>query len=111
MCIFTSFLKFFYSIYPTFVNVRIFLCLLDLLSIRRHRAAEASDSVIAFVVQLAMLYSERIEESPDLFVRPLDDWRDKQRLVSPYAADDMFICSIGDVYFVYPTLSRSATFL
>ena len=49
-----------------------------------------------------MLYSKRVEESPYLFVRPFDDWRDKQRLVTSYAADGVLICRICDIDSVYP---------
>ena len=58
--------------------------------------------MMSIVVEVAMLYAKRVQECPHLFVRPLDDWRDKQRLVSSYAADGVLICSIGDIDFVYP---------
>lgn len=106
-----GFLYFLDGSYPTVVNVRVSLTVSSLLPVRVHRTAEASDSVIALIVQFTVLYSERVEERPYLFVRPFDDWRDKKRLISPYAADGMFLRRIGNIDFVYSPLSRSATFL
>lgn len=91
--------------------MRISLAVSELLLVVVHRAAQAADSTVALIVQLAMLNAEGVQKEPYLIIGPLDDWRDEERFVASDAADGALVTGIGDVYLVNATLGWPAALL
>lgn len=91
--------------------MRISLAVSELLLVVVHRAAQAADSTVALIVQLAMLNAEGVQKEPYLIIGPLDDWRDEERFVASDAADGTLIAGIGDVNLVDTPPGWTATLL
>ena len=94
---------------PAIVDMRISFAVGEFLLIVVHRTAQTANSIVALIVQLAMLNAEGVQKEPYLIIGPLDDWRDEERFVASDAADGALVTGIGDVYLGHPWLACRAS--